>query len=218
MLVQIEITANVNSYVGDRRASARYASFDYCYNHFQSARERGELEALADGEGLTTACLQLGFYLASWGMMRGSSQLLQRSIRELIPVIRTIVAEPPATWALSVRDIDNYSREALALHRRIKSAFTFDASDILITKTILGVFGSVPAFDRYFCAGFGCSTMSRKSLHRVAQFYEANQATIDAINVATLDVVSGSSTARRYPAGKIVDMVFFVEGLKVRGR
>jgi hypothetical protein len=44
------------------------------------------------------SCLQLGFYLASWGMMRGSGDLLQRSVRELAPVVDQIAAEPPDMW------------------------------------------------------------------------------------------------------------------------
>ena len=39
----------------------RYSSFDYCYNYFNAATAE---EIKEDKE---KACLQLGFYLASWG-------------------------------------------------------------------------------------------------------------------------------------------------------
>jgi hypothetical protein len=32
---------NIYSFMGDRQAEARHASSDYCFNHFQSFRERG---------------------------------------------------------------------------------------------------------------------------------------------------------------------------------
>jgi len=47
----------------------RYTSFDYCYNYFRQPSK----EILADME---KSCLVIGFYLASWGMLRGSSFLL----------------------------------------------------------------------------------------------------------------------------------------------
>ena len=156
--MNVDVQASVERYIAGRSAEARYASFDYCYNHFQSAREGGELEGLADGEDLVLSCLHLGFYLASWGMMRGSGDLLQRSVRELIPVVRAIAMEPSDTWMIDVCDDVTYARGVLALYRRVKGAFTVKASDTLVTKTMLGVFGFVPAFDRYFRVGFGCWT------------------------------------------------------------
>lgn len=54
-----------------RRPDARYASFDYCFNYFQSFREARNIAALASSANLQLSCLHLGFYLASWGMLRG---------------------------------------------------------------------------------------------------------------------------------------------------
>jgi hypothetical protein len=108
--VNVDVQASVERYIAGRSAEARYASFDYCYNHFQSACDGGELERLADGDDLVLSCLHLGFYLASWGMMRGSGDLLQRSIRELIPVVRAIAMEPLDTWMIDVCDDGTYTR------------------------------------------------------------------------------------------------------------
>jgi hypothetical protein len=46
------------------------------------------------------------------------------------------------------------SREAFKVSR-------VNASDTLVTKTMQGVFGCVPAFDRYFRIGFGCQTLTK---------------------------------------------------------
>ena len=40
----MDIEANLRAYLGQRTPTARYTSFDYCYNHFQRHRERGALQ------------------------------------------------------------------------------------------------------------------------------------------------------------------------------
>jgi hypothetical protein len=209
----VDIDGNLKSFLDDRTPEARFASFDYCFNHFQQARETGELKRLAHGEGLMLSCLQLGFYLASWGMMRGSGDLLQRSVRELVPVVQTIAGEPASTWELDAHSYAGGAGEVLALSSRIRKAFTVSASDTLVTKTMLGVFGCVPAFDRYFRIGFNCQTLCRRALTRIGEFYEDNQAEIDAQKVFTIDFATGLDTERRYSRAKIIDMIFFQEGL-----
>jgi hypothetical protein len=209
----VDIEANLTSFLENRTPEARYASFDYCFNYFQEARESGDTAALADGDHRMLSCLQLGFYLASWGMMRGSGDLLQRSVRDLVPVIEMIAAEPSSTWDLDANCLGTRTDEVLALSRRVRQAFTVPASDTLVTKTMLGVFGCVPAFDRYFRTGFGCQTLCANALLRVGNFYMDHQAMIDARRVFTLDFDSGLDTKRLYSRAKIIDMIFFQEGL-----
>lgn len=215
MMVAIE--DNLRSFCADRSPGARYASFDYCFNHFQDARERGATHQLGDGVNLQVSCLQLGFYLASWGMMRGSGQLLQRSLRELVPVVQAIAEEPDSTWELDVPGYDEDVDSVLALCGRIRRSFSITASDILVTKTVLGVFGCVPAFNRYFQIGFDCSTLSGPALKRISEFYIAHEARLASVDIRTLDFYSGTDTSRRYPQAKVIDMVFFQEGV-VRSR
>jgi len=84
----------------ERGPRDRYASFDYCFNCFQSFRESGRPEALAAPEHLQASCLQLGFYLASWGMLRGSSSLLKQSVVIYKPVVRAIADMNRAVWEI----------------------------------------------------------------------------------------------------------------------
>jgi hypothetical protein len=97
------------------------------------------------------SCLHLGFYLASWGMLRGSSTLLRRSVKYFEPVVDVIMNAPSEIWQI---DTDRYSAESWSVldevSHRIRAAFAEGASDILVTKIMLGVFGCVPAFDTYF--------------------------------------------------------------------
>src|ERR1035437_5233413 len=211
----VHIEANLQAYRRHGSPESRYASFDYCYNYFQEARDAGETYRLADDDRRQSSCLQLGFYFASWGMMRGSGDLLQNSVRGLVPVVEQIADESTSTWDL---DADSYADNAegvLALGRRVRRAFQaseVDASDILVTKTMLGVFGCVPAFDLNFRRGFGPATLSPKTLKKIGVFYRDNQAEIEAAPVLTLDFVTGEETERRYSSAKIIDMVFFQEG------
>ena len=77
---------------------------------------------------------------------------------------------------------------------------------------MLGVYGSVPAFDRNFKKGFGVSTFGPMSLRRIAAFYEDNADVIDAHRILTLDFATGAETTLRYTRAKVIDIVFFIEG------
>jgi len=214
-IAAVDISGNLEKYHGGLNAHARYASFDYCFNYFQEAREDGETARLAERH-LQLSCLQLGFYLASWGMVRGSSGLLQRSVRGLVPVVEQIAQEPASIWDLDVHNYGDNTDAVLALSERVRQAFLthdgFWASDTLVTKTMLGVFGCVPAFDRYFRMGFGPATLNPKTLKKIGDFYKDNQAEIDAAQVFTLDFDTGRPTERPYPRAKIMDAVFFQQG------
>jgi hypothetical protein len=66
----------IEAYWGDSRGEYhRYLSWEHCYQYFQEQSQTG---ILRDRD---TAALHLGFYLASWGMYRESSFLLQRDYR-----------------------------------------------------------------------------------------------------------------------------------------
>lgn len=208
-----DVKANIEQYLGDRDPTARYASFDYCYNHFQSYRERGDITAVASTETMELSCLHLGFYLASWGMLRGSTDLLQRSIRHFEGVIEAIAEAPPAIWQI---DANDYGDEAWTNIRdfrdRVRLALPNKTSDILVTKIMLGVFGCVPAFDTYFKNGSGLSTFGQGALRRVERFYREHAEIIERYRVPTLAFAAGGTTTRNYTRAKVVDMIFFIEG------
>jgi hypothetical protein len=209
----INIEGNLRAYLAARSPEARYASFDYCFNYFQSHQEEGRLPDLLRGEALQLSCLQLGFYLASWGMLRGSSDLLQRSARHLAPVIEVISTAPMDVWRM---DADQYGDGRCAAvfdtAGRIRSALSGGASDTLVTKIMLGVFGCVPAFDTYFKKGFDVSTFGPSALRKVGEFYSAHTDLIERHRPPTIEFESGAPTQLRYTRAKVIDMIFFVAG------
>jgi hypothetical protein len=212
-MTEPDINGNILRYLGNRKPTSRYASFDYCFNHFQTARERNELHTLVTGESLQLSCLHLGFYLASWGMLRGSTELLQRSVRTFVPVVEALVSAPTQLWHL---DVDQYTDEAIAeilsFRSHLRKSLHEGASDILVTKVLLGTMGCVPAFDTRFKRGFSVSTFGPKSLSKIAQFYRSHADVIESHREPTLDFESGLPTLRRYTRAKVIDMVFFIEG------
>jgi hypothetical protein len=95
---------------------------------------------------------------------------------------------------------------------RIRRALSNVATDVLVTKIMLGTFGCVPAFDRYFKTGLRVATFGPKALRRIGQFYVRQADLIERNRVPTLDFSSGAPTTRRYTRAKVIDMIFFVAG------
>jgi len=198
-----------------RKPDERYASFDYCYNYFYSFYKEKKLSELADEENLQASCLQLGFYLASWGMMRGSSFLLEKSVSNFKNLIITISEMDSKLWEI---DADNYSEENISLLLNCKQQITNalgehnKPSDTLVTKIMLGVFANVPAFDTFFSRSFKIWTFNKKSLLKINGFYNLNKKTIDSFKINTFNFSSSEETDIIYTKAKLIDMYGFMDG------
>lgn len=206
------IASKISDFQANRLPDARDASFDYCFNYFRSFYETNDLNRLVAPSQLEVSCLQLSFYLASWGMLRGSSFLLQKSTMFYIRIVNLISSFDKRIWKI---DIDTYSKETISLLLSFASALAdtlrpYRPSDTLTTKIMLGVFGIVPAFDQYFKNGMGITTFNEKTLLALHNFYECNRAEIDSINIKTLEFGSGTETTRVYTKAKLIDMFGFI--------
>lgn len=211
----MDIEANLTTDLSARSPTDRYASFDYCFNYFQERAESGNLAEIAEGPALKDACLELGFYLASWGMYRGSADLSKRSLAYLVPVMRVIAVAPHEIWSCDANDYsESHCSLILEIRDQVRAAFLKGATDTLVTKVMLGAFGCVPAFDTYFSKGFGTWTFNRSALGRIAEFYDRNASVIESHRVPTLDFAAGRDTSRLYTRAKVIDMVFFTEGAR----
>ena len=215
----MNIQTAINDFIGGRNKNKgrqpdeRYASFDYCYNYFYSFYKNNNLKKLANPQNLQTSCLQLGFYLASWGMMRGSSFLLEKSVRNYKGLIQTISEINPKLWEI---DVNNYNDENIALLMDCKKQIIHalgkqnKPSDTLITKIMLGVFANVPAYDQYFRKTFKVHTFNKKSLIKISDFYYNNKSILDSYNIKTIDFFSAKQTKRSYTKAKLIDMYGFM--------
>ena len=198
-----------------RKPDERYASFDFCYNYFYSFYRNNKLSELSNEENLQTSCLQVGFYLASWGMMRGSSFLLEKSVRNLSNLIITISKMNPKLWEIDVAD---YNEENISLlldcKQQIINALGKQnkPSDTLVTKIMLGVFANIPAFDQYFRKSLKVHSVNKKSLLKIKEFYIQNREDFDSFKIHTFDFLTSGETNYIYTKAKLIDMCGFIAG------
>jgi len=171
---------------------------------------------------MEVSCLQLGFYLASWGMFR-SGLLRTRSAKQFRPVVELVAETPKEFWDIDVHCYDDVACEQLVeKSREISHALSEPMENAryptrtVATKVMLGVFGNVPAYDRYVRKGLsqqiGASVFGVRSLKAISRFYQANAGDIDNCRPQTLDFGSGQVTSRLYTRAKLIDMIFYVEG------
>lgn len=201
----------------------RYRSWCWCYAKFREAFKKRKV---TDKEKDALA-LNLGFYLASWGMYRGSSFVLQHDYKFLTPIVEILMNRkkhwsPLLGVSLSAfRTPGNSEGELLdELYEAIKTEFqnltgraeTDRMSTTLITKILLGTLGCVPALDRFFedtrkkeCPRCSTSVMS-EMMRTLADYWHDNQLS----NVLAPDPeLDGIVVGLQYPEAKILDMVFW---------
>lgn len=74
------------------KKGTRYRSWEYCYKFFrENLPEYDELSEEEKKEFIDLASLHLGFYLASWGMYRGSAFLLKNDYKIHESAVRKII-------------------------------------------------------------------------------------------------------------------------------
>lgn len=228
-----DIGVYLEAFKKDLAADERYASFDYCYRYFK------ENDAVFLEENLEKSCLMVGFYLASWGMLRGASFLLQKSASYYQPLVRIIIKEKQEAenlWSIDVVDYKEKGEQILKVYYEIKNTFIhFDKSKnspahlTLATKILLGVFGVVPAYDQYFklamknVVGIDCAftSFNQKSLDKIQEFYEDNYKQIDELSESISVISFDTGKAVKgfcYPKAKIIDMYGFSKGLEMDKR
>lgn len=211
----IKLFINGNGKNKGRRPEERYASFDYCFNYFQSFKERNKTREISSPDNIQNSCLQLAYYLASWGMLRGSSFLLEKSVKFYEPLVKYIAQAEPKIWDI---DVDTYNEENIALLLKCNNdirktlGIENDPSDTLVTKIMLGVFSNTPAFDTYVRAAFSLYNFNKLALKKIFDFYIRHQAKIDKHEIRTFDFAMGKETNRKYKKAKLIDMVGFIEG------
>lgn len=200
--------------------NGRYRSWEHCYSNFINARDNKNAE-------LDYLSLQLAFYLASWGMYRGSSFLLQKDYKIHIPVVKELLKEEYDPLAGidcvelkreenqrllgNVNDfLDEYYSNIRGEVKNIK--VRNQLSSTLITKILMGTLGCVPAYDRYFISGIkkqkvASGNYNMKSIIQLVDFYEKNIVELE--NIRKDMKVNGMA----YPQMKILDMAFWQIGL-----
>ncbi|MBI2097608.1 MAG: hypothetical protein HYT46_01590 [Candidatus Vogelbacteria bacterium] len=140
----------------------RGKSWEYCYAFFRNHEKFSDNEKLLD-----FAALHLGFFLASWGMFRGSSFLLQKDYKFYISIVEILTdSEYNRLWDIDFlnkskeqnQDVDLLFRLKEELENKIIENNTKDKDgghemNLIITKIIMATMGCVPGYDKYFKGG-----------------------------------------------------------------
>lgn len=194
----------------------RYLSWEHCYSQFVKARSEKHVD-------IDDLSLHLSFYLASWGMYRGSSFLLQRDYKVHYPVIEEILKpEYEVLYALSFEDLLNNKNNQQEMLKKLSDELTSiygeirdgvidkevkkDASSILLTKVLLGTLACTPAYDRFFVDAVKSEkiTTGNYNLHSMlglAEFYHQHSSKFEEVR-KTLTLADGTT----YPQMKFIDM------------
>lgn len=219
-----ELISAAQTFYDDARANenGRSRSWEHCYRVFRDART----DPSPDYDYLS---LHLAFYLASWGMYRGSSFLLQKDYKVLVPIVEEILKpEYDCLFGVactdlresevqgSLKELGDYIAEHFGLIRDEVAGreVPTPVSPVLITKILMGTLGCVPAYDRFFVDGikkYRVTTQeySRNSLLKLVGFYEEHN---DRLEEARRGMRVGDLT---YPQMKLLDMGFWQIGFEM---
>jgi len=160
----------------------RMLSWDHCYNFFHS------LPQVPSTALIDETALQLAFYLASYGMYRGSTVLLQKDYKFLIPVVQKLrspelsTGRPSDMVAVACTPV---AAEAAWGKLGILETFLRQTGinqtsiGVLSTKIMLGTWATVPAFDTSLkaalrAAEIGKANYSRKNFLTVFAYLHQN--------------------------------------------
>lgn len=177
----------------------RYLSWEHCRRAFA--------ENWSDPSKTEYLCLHLAWYLASWGMLRNSF-LFQNDYLIHKEVVAKLCAEAYA--ALFTENIPNIDLVMQAAEVVRTGYGEHKVSETLVTKILLGIFGCVPAYDRYFknaVKKYGISaTFNAKSLTGLWDYFMQYESIINSACAKTeipLDL---------YTPMKLMDMCFWQIG------
>ncbi len=200
----------------------RFKSWEHCNNFFIKHKGNLEDESLFD-----YSCLMLAFYLASWGMMRGSTFLLQKDYRIHEYFIKNIAMNDKYNKYYSllkettiniedINGIDELIKDTRKVYvdniKDINGEKTMvSVTDTLTSKILLGVYGIVPAYDSYFVNvikmyGFKNTSLCEESLKELVNFYYDFQSEFEACRVLF------EKDGVQYPPMKLIDMYFWQIG------
>ena len=218
-----ELISAAQTFYDDARANenGRSRSWEHCYRVFRDAR----IDPSPDYDYLS---LHLAFYLASWGMYRGSCFILQKDYKVHTPIVKEIL-KPEYDCLFGVACVDLREPEVqerltnvsdnIANHfgpirnevagRKVASS----VSPVLVTKILMGTLGCVPAYDRFFQDGVATYKVTTQeysldSVLRLVDFYEEHNDRLEEARrgMQTDDLI--------YPQMKLLDMGFWQIGFE----
>lgn len=203
-----------------KKPNARALSWEHCISQFAAAFANPKKSA-SDEKTVDLLSLHLGFYLASWGMMR-NSKLMEYDYKIHAPFVRTLMGYSD----LFRKDLADF-RDPKAMERfkemheavvehcsQFSKAENYRASDILVSKVILGTLGITPAYDRNVSAvvekyGISSGTFSPTAFKELAYYFTEKWAA----DITARMTEEMQKLCPHYTRAKVIDGILWILGL-----
>ncbi|MGI5173670.1 hypothetical protein H0R92_08725 [Treponema sp. OMZ 840] len=207
----------------------RFRSWEHCYKYFQSIEKPGFDEE--------KAALHLAFFLASWGMYRGSSSVLWKDYtihkpaiqylfdsKDRIQKIRSLKdsyrkdekaqAEDIRTIIEEVKAVQNLYTENLktsVIKGKERKEFV---SVMFVSKLLLATYACIPAFDSFVCKSMGRSSSSQINENTLRYVY--NFASLNEKDLLAKKERIEKECGCEQPMMKLVDAYLWIKGQKAK--
>jgi hypothetical protein len=181
------------------KETGRYQSWNIVFNDFSKHQDDKDYDYLARS---------LTLYLASWGMMRGSSKLLtDYNYRIHIPAVEIILADfsELKNYPQNEKEIDAYVKfvwKRIIALKDYYSKVSVSPTDTLLTKIMLGTEAATPAYDQYF----------KKFLKANGLTQKLGEQSLKEVWALWFKIKSDLSNEAGYPPMKLLDMAGFQYG------
>lgn len=210
----------------------RYKTWNKCHDYFVKLYKDNKGKSFKELKDIDKelSLLHLGYYLASWGMYRGSSFVLQYDNSIFKGVIDVILKKDyDNLWNLSyeyikdnkdnVRDllvdlrekiVDELSsyRDYFVRKRKGYDVEEEEVSQTLVTKILLGTICCCPAYDKYFSDAIKGKYNNFYNDDKIENFLNL------IINNSDYFKYLADKYKNKYPLMKIIDIAYFTIGIE----
>lgn len=202
---------------------SRYDSWDFCYKRFMDISKKKNVNE----QDIDNLALNLAFYLASWGMYRGSCFLLQNNYKIHIKPTEMIINfikenhnKIHKDEILEWNKVGEITDKLISYYESIEfyvedRKTTGNVTDTLVTKILLGTTGIVPAYDtnvKYCLKKLGMvQAFGEKSYNQINEFYKNNEEIFEEIQRNV-----NSKVGILYPRMKVLDMCLWEYYKKIK--
>lgn len=197
----------IKEYFGANSSAGSWASFDYCFNYFQTAKAAGRIGQIASPGKLMGSCSHLWNFMGSWGMLARGTPLSQTNLSVLRPVVELLANERyRPVWSLDVESdvatatagyfaldgagnlqLTPEAKLMLDLERKMVTALKAEFAKIKLvatptvtvtTKLLHASTGCVPALDSVVMANTNCRKLNEQTLRKIYDYHAKVASTV----------------------------------------
>lgn len=224
-IININHLINGGKAVYDQMTATQYSidrSWENCHRAFLKIKQKyNNPKTEITPDEMDFLCLSLGWYLASWGMLRNS--FLNEYSHEIHKGAIQVIYDHrwDSLWDIDYATLTSAQAECIqTLAKELEDAYKdihqferddYQLTDTLKTKILLGTIACVPAYDRFFVCALRHSLDKAKfcaeSLSELKEVYKTFE--------TDFTLMKKYCDHGNYPSAKLLDMCFFEYGVKL---